>query len=131
MRYDFRKCYKNQLAYFSVPSNCRLLITRKMESDVEASKYINNFYHLIKVLLNFRTATEIIGYIMENSKISEIFRHYSFVNPSEFNNTYIFSSNLACEIVKKVNAKSQLESIIKDTLEAIIKKKAVTFDLTQ
>lgn len=53
------------------------------------------------------------------------------MHPTEFNNSYIFSSNLACEIIRKVQAKSQLEAIIKDTLEAIIKKKVITFDLTQ
>lgn len=102
-----------------------------MESDVEASRYINNFYHLIKVLLCFRNSAEIIGCIMENSKISELFRHYSFTKPGDHNTLYILSSNLACGIIKKVQAKSQLEAIIKDTLEAIIKKKAISFDLTQ
>ena len=92
---------------------------------------MNNLYHLIKVLLSFRNSDEIINSIMENSKISELFRYYSFVNPSEHKNVFIFSSKLACSIIRKVQGKSQLEAIIKDTLEAIIKKKAVSFDLTQ
>lgn len=92
---------------------------------------MNNLYHLIKVLLSFRNSDEIINSIMENSKISELFRYYSFVNPAEHKNVYIFSSKLASSIIRKVQGKSQLEAIIKDTLEAIIKKKAVSFDLTQ
>ena len=83
------------------------------------------------MLLSFRNSDEIINSIMENSKISELFRHYSFVNPAEHKNVFIFSSKLACSIIRKVQGKSQLEAIIKDTLEAIIKKKAVSFDLTQ
>lgn len=30
IKFDFRKCYRNQLAYFSVPANCRLIFTHKM-----------------------------------------------------------------------------------------------------
>lgn len=102
-----------------------------MESDVEASRYINNLYHLIKVLFCFRNSAEIIGCIMESSKISELFKHYGFIQPKDHYTLYILSSNLACGIIKRVKANNQLEAIIKDTLEAIIKKKAITFDLSQ
>lgn len=43
----------------------------------------------------------------------------------------VVSSSLACSIIRKIDKKGQLEAIIRDTLLAIIKKKGISFDLTQ